>query len=74
MLENIVTNIESNTSKLETTETNRVGGGDNSGTNTIATKMDAVITGVDGYPDHVTAEVAEDDQHSIRNTGVSTYA
>ena len=35
--------------------------------------MDIIITGVGEYPYHMTAEVAEDNQYGIRNTGLSTY-
>ena len=73
MIGKFVTNIESKVSKAETTETNGVGGGDNSRTNTRSTEMDVIITGVGEYTDHMKAEVAEDDQYAISTTGVSMY-
>ena len=73
MLEKNVTNIESNSAKAETTETNGVNGGDNSGPNARPTEMDVVITEMGDYPNHMTAEVAEDDQYEIRSTGGSIY-
>ena len=63
MLDKIVINIESKAAKAETTETNRVGGRDNSGPNTRPTEIDIIITGVNEYSDHMMAEVAEYDQH-----------
>ena len=73
MLDKIVTNIESNADKAETTENNGVNGGDNSGPNARPTEMDVIITGVGEYPNHMTDEVDEDEKNDIRTTGVSIY-
>ena len=72
MLEKIVTNIESNTSKAETIETKIVGGRDNSWSNARPTEMEVIITGVGEHPNHIMDEVDEDYQYVIITKGVST--
>ena len=43
------------------------------GPNARPTEMDVIITVIGEYPNHMTAEVAEDAQYEIRSTWASIY-